>query len=1027
MKGNKTNASKWWPHCYKFLILWFMGLSFGFSQELTINGTVSDEQGMPLAGANVLIKGTTTGTQTDFDGNYTIDAESDAVLVFSYIGFTKSEVAVNSQSTLNVTLSEDASQLEEVVVIGYGTQKKSDLTGAVSTVDSEEINKFTYNDAAQAIQGRTAGVRVEANGGSPGANALVTIRGSSTLSDAGPLYVIDGMLTGDMTTLNPGDIESISVLKDASASAIYGSRAANGVIIVTTKKGTRGGDIKVDLDYSYGLQSTVKNIDWANAQDYATIVNRARDNDGNPRFPANDTEFNPNIDSDIQRESLRTAGVMNANARIYGGTQNSTYSLSLNHYDQEGIVKQSGYERTTARVNATLTKGRFRLESTIGLTRSVDNPNPYFNRERDLIPTISIYDDEGNFSATDQPLDVAVGAFYGVGNVSNSLGLATVEDRTVTRNTVLGNIAGSFEIFDGLTYKLNLGLDNYADNNYRFTPTYVFNTATFGNNQFAELAETNTNFLSTLIEHTLTYSKELNMHNINFVAGYTDQVSNTRSLGALARKFPSNDVRVASAAEDRVNFPSQDLTKTIQSYFGRLSYGFDSRYLLTATIRRDGSSLFKNDLRWGTFPSFALGWNLGNESFMEDFTAITDIKIRASYGEVGSDNVPIYSLSPELNLNSEYPIGDSQERATGYSITKGINDEITWETSKTTDIGLEFRALDQKLSITMDYFIKKSEDVLVELGLPLYTGFGNRVPFNTASIENKGFEFLANYSETLSEDFSFSISGNFTTLNNEVTALGDATPIIEGQFTSNGLRGTKTDVGQPVSAFYGYVVDGIYQTDAEATAANDNNNPQAGDLRFKDIGGPDGSGPDGVIDENDQTFLGNPAPNFEYGFNISANYKDFDLSLFFNGVSGNKILNANIYRGYFDTEGPYLTNALNAWTPSNTNTNIPRNTQTDPGFNRRPSDFYLENGAYFRLRNMQLGYTVPSRISEHMKMTKLRIYGSATNLFTITDYTGYYPEVGRNTRSSRRIFSSGVDESAYPTARTIQLGVQVSF
>lgn len=327
----------------------------------------------------------------------------------------------------------------------------------------------------------------------------------------------------------------------------------------------------------------------------------------------------------------------------------------------------------------------------------------------------------------------------------------------------------------------------------------------------------------------------------------------------------------------------------------------------------------------------------------------------------------------------------------------------------------------------MDYFIKKSEDVLVELGLPLYTGFGNRVPFNTASIENKGFEFLANYSDSISEDFSFSISGNFTTLNNEVTALGDATPIIEGQFTSNGLRGTKTDVGQPVSAFYGYVVDGIYQTDAEATAANDNNNPQAGDLKFKDIGGPDGSGPDGVIDENDETFLGNPAPNFEYGFNISANYKDFDLSLFFNGVSGNKILNANIYRGYFDTEGPYLTNALNAWTPSNTDTNIPRNTQTDPGFNRRPSDFYLENGAYFRLRNMQLGYTVPSEISERMKMTKLRIYGSATNLFTITDYTGYYPEVGRNTRSSRRIFSSGVDESAYPTARTIQLGVQVSF
>ncbi|MDO6517000.1 SusC/RagA family TonB-linked outer membrane protein [Zobellia uliginosa] len=1027
MNGTHFKFKNWQPHIYMSGLLWLLIIAFGHAQEISVSGTVSDDSGLPLAGANVLVKGTTSGTQTDFDGNYTISAEGGATLVFSYIGFTTKEVAIDGQNVVNVTLSEDASQLEEVVVIGYGTQKKSDLTGSVSTVDSEEINKFTYNDAAQAIQGRTAGVRVEANGGSPGANALVTIRGSSTLSDAGPLYVIDGMLTGDMTSLNPGDIESISVLKDASASAIYGSRAANGVIIVTTKKGTRDGGIKVDLDYSYGLQSSVKNIDWANARDYATIVNRARDNDGNDRFPANDTQFNPNIDSDIQRESLRTAGVMNANARIYGGTEHSTYSLSFNHYDQEGIVKQSDYKRTTARVNATLKKGRFKLENTIGLTRSVDNPNPYFNKERDLIPTIAIYDSEGNFSATDQPLDVAVGAFYGVGNVSNSLGLATVEDRTITRNSILGNIAGSFEIIDGLTYKLNLGLDYYTDNNYRFTPTYVFNTATFGNNQFAELAETNTNFLSTLIEHTLTYSKEFNKHNVNLVGGYTDQVSNTRSLGALARKFPSNDVRIASAAEDKVDFPSEDLTKTIQSYFGRLSYVYDSRYLLTATIRRDGSSLFKEDLRWGTFPSIALGWNLSNESFMEDVTLITNIKLRGSYGEVGSDNVPIYSIDRTLNVNSEYPLGESQNRAVGYSITKGINEDITWETSKTTDIGLEFRALDQKLSITMDYFQKKSEDVLVELGLPLYTGFGNRVPFNTASIENQGFEFLANYSDNLSEDFSFSISGNFTTLNNEVTALGDATPIIEGQFTSNGLKGTKTDVGQPVSSFFGYIVDGIYQTDAEALAANDNNNPQAGDLRFKDIAGPNGSGPDGIIDDNDQTFLGSPAPNFEYGLNISASYKNLDLSLFFNGVSGNKILNANRYRGYFDTEGPYLTDALRAWTPTNTNTDIPRNTQSDPGFNRRPSDFYLENGAYFRLKNMQIGYTVPSEISERMMMTKLRIYGSATNLFTLTDYTGYYPEVGRNTRSSRRIFSSGVDESAYPTARTVQLGVQISF
>ncbi|CDF79887.1 TonB-dependent receptor [Formosa agariphila KMM 3901] len=1011
----KKSGSLW-------LLFMVLSISSMYAQQV-VTGVVLDENGLGIPGANVIIRGTSNGSSTDFDGNFSLTATSEDVLVFSFLGYVTKEITVGNQTNMQVNLESDVQSLDAVVIVGYGTQKKSDLTGSVGVVDGDDIDKYTYNDASQALQGRMAGVNVQSTGGAPGSGSIVTIRGSGTLSDAGPLYVIDGMLTGSMSSINPADIETISVLKDASASAIYGSRAANGVVIITTKKGKKG-SLGIDTDYSYGVQKVINTLDWASASEYAEIVNRARDNDGNPRFPANDTEFNPNYTSDIQNESLRVAPVTNANVRFYGGGENSAFNLSLNHYDQEGVVKESGFERTTIRSNATLTKGKFRLENTIGLTRTVNNPNNYFNKERDLIPTIRTRDDDGNFSGSDIPSgpgSPSFSGYYGVGSAINSLGLAAIEDRTVTRNTVLGNIGATFEIIDGLSYKLNLGLEYYADNNYRFTPEYEFNPASLGNSPYGELNETNTNFLSTLIENTLNYKKVFNKHSLDVLLGYTDQLSNSRSLGAVARNFPSNDIHVASAAQDRVQMPSQDLTKGIQSYFGRLSYTFDSRYLLTATIRRDGSSLFKEDLRWGTFPSIALGWNVSNEKFMEDVDLISNLKLRVSYGEIGSDNVSIYAIDPELNLNSEYILGTNQGRVPGYSITKGVNSNIFWETTKTTDIGVEFGALNNRLNFTLDYYIKNSEDVLVSLQLPLYTGFSNAVPFNTASIKNKGFEFLTSYNDQWG-DFKFNASANFSVLSNEVTALGDATPIIGGSFTSNTINSTKTDVGQPISSFFGYVTDGIYQTDAEAQAANDSNNPQAGDIKFKDLDG------DGDIDDMDRKYLGNPNPDFVYGINLSGEYKNFDLNLFFNGVTGNKILNGSKYRGYFDTEANYFKDALNAWTPTNTNTSIPRNTQTDPGFNRRMSDFYLEDGAYFRLRNIQLGYSMPNDVLEKIKVSKIRFYVSATNLFTITDYTGYYPEVGRNNRgNSVQIFNSGVDEGTYPTPRTFQFGIQASF
>ncbi len=1019
------------------LLLFFSVLSMQFLHAQNVSGTVVDENDLGIPGVNIVVKGTSTGAVTDFDGNFSIAASNGDILVASYVGYLTQEVTVSSGS-IRIVLATDLESLDEVVIVGYGSQRKQDLTGAVAVVGNKDIEKYTYTDAANALQGRMAGVRVQSPGGAPNASPNIVIRGSGTLSDGQPLFVIDGLITNSMNTLNPADIESVSVLKDASASAIYGSRAANGVVIVTTKKG-RAGRISIDFETSIGVSSVINELNWANARQYADIVNAANDNDGVARFPANDTQFNPNNTNELYKESLRNATVLNTSLRVSGGSENLTYSLSLNNFDNEGIVRYSDFKRNTVRSNVRFTKDRFKIENTIGLTKTVNNPNPYFGRERNIIPTIRLRDDEGNWSASDDTGGLSFSQFYGVGtaNIRHELAEAALEDRTITRYSVLGNVIASYEFIDGLTYKINAGVDYFSNINFTFTPTYELipnptdpESFLYPNNGTG-LDETHTTSFSTLVEHTLNFKKTFGKHTVDLLAGFSEQINNSRALDISATDFIDESVRVASAAEtleDSNN--SRDVTSALQSYFGRLNYNFDDRYLFTATLRRDGSSLFREELQWGTFPSFAVGWNISNEKFMEDVTSITNIKLRASYGEIGSNNVAVYSIDPSLNLFSSYVLGTGQQqRVNGFAITNGVNANILWETTKTTDIGLEFNLLDQRLAITMDYFIKESEDVLVSLDPAFYTGFGNTIPENTASIRNKGFEFTASYFGNIGE-LGFNVSANFSTLDNEVTSLGArGSAISAGSFTSNTIRSTLTDIGLPVSSFYGYIVDGIYQSDAEAQAVDDRGGtPQAGDLRFRDIAGPDGSGPDGVIDENDQTVIGNPTPDFEYGINIALDYKNFDLNMFFNGVSGNELLNAARYRGLFDTDGNYLADALNAWTPTNTNTNIPRLTQVDEGNNRRMSTFYLENGSFFRLANIQLGYSLPSQILDKINVSKIRVFVSATNLFTITDYTGYYPEVGNNGRTGNvRLFNSGVDEAAYPTPRTLQAGLQLSF
>ncbi len=996
------------------------------AQKIQVTGNVTDENNLPMVGANVLIKDTTQGAVTDFDGNFTIEAENGQTLVVSYINYLAKEIIVTDSNTINVQLQPDQQSLEQVVIVGYGSQKKSDLTGAVGTLKGEEINSIASANVTQSLQGRIAGVRVEQNGGAPGAEAFVTIRGSGTLSDVGPLYVVDGLLTNSISFLNPDDIETISVLKDASASAIYGSRAANGVIIVTTKKGDKGRGITVDFDINYGSQRRTTLLGLANARQYANIRNASNDNDGVDRAPANDTEYNPNIDTSIEEESLRDAPILNANFRISGGGDNATYSVSSNHLDQDGIVKASAFERTTFRVNTTFEKGKFRLEENIGLTRSIDNPNPYFNIERDHIPTAPIFSGlerfEGGFAGTADPEGGL--AFHGVEDVINTLGLATLEERSITRNGVLGNVIGSYEILNGFTYKLNLGLDYASNNNFRYTPTYFFAASNSGQNDTSTLRETNTNSFTTLIENTLEYKTVLNKdHALTLLGGYTEQKSNTRSLGIVATDFPSNDIRVASAAGNLQEAPSNETITGLRSYFGRVNYTYKDRYLLTSTIRRDGSSLFRSKLRWGTFASIALGWNIINEPFMANQTLFDNLKLRGSYGEIGSNNIRAYAINPVLNPSSEFIFGGTNV-ATGFAVVFASNPNLIWETTTTTDIGAEMAFLQNRLQLTVDYFKKKSKDILVnDTPITSFSGFEGGAPSNAATIENNGLEFLVGYRDQFGK-LSLDVSANITFLDNEVLSLGnDDVAILGGAFTSNGSRNiTRTEPGQPIGAFYGFKVLGIYQSDAEAVA-DGRTDAVAGDLKFQDTDG------NGVLDDDDKVFLGSPIPDFEYGITIGANYKNFDLNMFFNGVQGNKIANGSKWRYTFDTTSNYLAEVTNAWTPTNTNTSIPRATLLDLAGNGRPSDYLIEDGSYFRLRNVQLGYSLPSKIASFVKASRVRVYAAAQNLFTITSYSGYYPEVGRNNRGgfTRRLFSAGVDERAYPVARMYQFGIQASF
>jgi TonB-linked SusC/RagA family outer membrane protein len=994
-------------------------------QTITITGNVTDKSGMPLPGVSVLIKGTSRGVLTDFDGNYKIDAEKGEVIVFSYIGMKTTSITVGNSTNIEVSLEEDASKLDEVVVIGYGSQKKSDLTGSISSLSGEGLDKFVTGNASQALQGRMSGVRIESNGGGPGATTNIVIRGVSSFTNSSPLFVIDGMFSDNMDFINPSDIKSIEVLKDASAGAIYGSRAANGVVIITTNSGKGSEGIKIDIETSIGTQSVIKKLDWISGAEYATLRNTLADANNSDRLPGFNELLDPSVNTIIDDIAISSAPLINTSASIYGTQGDVSFNVSANWLDQEGIVVASNFDRKTFRANLAIDKGKLKITESFAMTRVFERPNTIWNLPSNILPSVPFLNPENDGGYGGATLDEH--GFDGNNHIARSL----LWDRHNQRDNLIGSLALEYELAKGLKVKLNTGITHSKNLSYTFLPTFFFSDQIDANQASPELREFTDEATRTLVEGTINYDKKINNHNFNALFGITRQNTEVQSRGSITSGFPSNDIRQIGAASTIARLTGSEVVSTLSSLFGRLNYNYDSKYFLSATFRRDGSSRFSEDKRFGLFPSVAVGWTISKENFLKDSDLISNIKLRASYGELGSQDIADYAYIPVLNINSDAVFGGGQTRVPGVSQTVFANPNLVWETTKSTNIGLDLGFLNNQLTFTMDYFDKKSEDILVSLQIPPTSGTTVPVAQNAASIQNSGFEFAGTY-KGVSGDFTFNVTPNITFLHNEVLALGEnIAPITGGAFLGNIT--TRTAVGDEVASFYGYQVVGIYQSQDEidSDGAMADANAQPGDFRYEDISGPEGV-PDGVLTADDQKVLGSYIPDFEYGLAMDFSYKNFDMNLIFNGVSGVDVWNFGKRKNLLDLSSNMTREALNYWRPDNTNTNVPR--VGGGANNTRESSFQVESGDYFRLRNVQIGYSLPEGLLNKLNIRKIRIYGSVQNLFTITNYSGYYPEIGRGQADEDRVvdnnntlFYSGVDQSTYPTARTFILGVQLGF
>lgn len=986
-------------------------------QAKTVTGTVTDVSGEPIIGANIRIKGTTTGTITDIDGNFSIKAEPQSVIEVSYIGYLTQETVINNQKSIRFLLKEDTKTLDEVVVIGYGVQKKADLTGSVANINTEKLNTQSNANIGQALQGKIAGVDIVSQGGAPGSGTRIMVRGIGTLNNASPLYIVDGMYMNSIDHINPNDIASIDVLKDASSAAIYGSRAANDVIIVTTKEGsnTEGKPI-IDLSVNLGISTASKFLDMLDAKGWAEVTTIARQAIGKPALDmATDLANKP--DNDWQDIMFRPALMQNYNLSVKGGGKYSTYYTGLGYFNQDGIVKGTNYQRYNIQSKNDYKRGIFSAGTNLIISFSHDKPlhqelrGGMIGTILQSVPTLEKYDDtrEGGYGGT-----------YGdVVNIPHPLAIIddNIMDRYNENVKIFANLYAQIELFKGLKYKLNLTPDFSFERYKNYLNKYDFGLAT---NSITQLTERQRRRRNILVENLLTFDRTFGEHKISALAGYTYQDSRFRHIQAYGEGLPQGLEEIDAATTNRSN-EGNSWRSVLTSILGRVFYSYQNKYLFTATIRRDGSSKFGKNNRYGYFPSFSLGWNVAEEKFMENVHWLDQLKLRGGYGVLGNQEIDNYQYSSTITTGINYPDGNGG-LLQGAFPKNFANPDIKWEETAMTNVGIDFMAFNNRLSLTADYYVKNTKDILLTVPIPISSGGANDPIRNAGKIRNNGFEFNLGWMDQPNPDISYGINliGSFN--KNKVIAMGSESGSIKGGSTNQNITTSETKAGYPIGGYWLISTAGYFNSQEEVDAyAKDGKKIQPaaepGDIKFVDANN------DGVINDDDRVFQGSPFPDFTFALNGNMRYKNFDLSIGLQGVLGNKIYNATRQTLEDVTKGSnFLASCLDYWTPENKNASHPRLTWDDPNRNTRAeSDRYLENGSYLRLRSVQLGYTFPQTWFKGA-IQHARVYINAENLFTITSYSGYSPDVNADNANYR-----GFDNFIYPTNRTFMLGLNVTF
>lgn len=984
------------------------------SSSKKVSGRVKSSDGSEtMPGVNVLVKGTTQGTATDIDGNFSIDVPSESsVLVISFIGYQTIEVQVGNQSRIDVTLEPDLSSLSEVIVVGYGTQERAKVTGAISSVGSDMIRELPVPNLASALQGRAAGVLVT-NAGAPGTDPIVRIRGIGTVGNNDPLYVIDGIPAGGLNQINPADIESIQVLKDASAAAIYGSRAANGVILVTTKKG-KVGKMQVTFDSYYGTQSAWKQLDLLNRDQYIAFGRELLGN-GNQPVPQRFDNLGElaNVETDWQGEMFRSAPIQDHNLNVSGGTENALYNISFGYFNQEGIMRGTGFERLSFRTNT-----EFKLNKlvNVGQTLTVaysDRANEPFTGGRSQlehivkqVPYIPVRDATrlGGFRSPDR-VDGS--------DPENPVLNAELRTNRQQDYKILGTAYLDVMPFEGFRYRFLVGLDVGIGTNDQYTPRFF--AGDFNNQPFASISQTRGTFVSPLISNQFSYSKTIKKHSFDLLGVIEQQTFKNTSLTGTGENPLTNDVRVLQGVQNQTS-SSNEINYALISYVGRINYDYDQKYLFSASIRRDGGSRFGPNNKWGTFPSVSVGWRISQENFMKSVSFLSDLKLRGSYGETGNDRIGDYVYQGTINSNLFYNFDGSIQG--GSTISALANTNLRWESTIMKNIGLDFGLFGDKFVGSFEWFDNTTEGMILGVPIPPSLGFDGAPIANVGTVNNRGLELTLGYRK-YTGDFQFSIDGNLGTVQNELVSLGIGNTIFGPGFQGDPL--TFTEEGRPIAYFYGWIADGLIQQ-GESVPGQPNARP--GDIRFRDINN------DGTINASDRTFLGHYLPDLTYGLNFSANYKNFDFTMFLQGVQGNEVFN-NLR---FHTEGmTRLFNAstvvLDRWTPTNTNTDVPRAVSGDPNRNARASSRFVEDGSYMRVKNIILGYSIPTASLNRWTngyVSRIRVYFQTQNPLTFTKYTGYDPEIAVRTGINSSL-GTGIDYGQFPAARTFIGGIQFTF